>query len=185
MEISTNEATQALQAIEASKLAMRRAIMASRGPAQLWVWGLAWMAMAIVRKLEYPRFWVTIVWISIIGSVISLTIGILQSGRIRGKIDKRFIAVCSSLLVFGYGIWPQFVAFKGFDSAFAYQMLVWMQLYIVGGIWFDTCLFWVGLLITALVLVGFVCFPTFFWLAAFLSGAVLLCSGFYIQRSWR
>jgi hypothetical protein len=185
MEISTEEAARALEAIETSKLAMRRAIMTSRGPSQLWVWGLAWMAMAIVRKIEYPRFWVAELWISVVAILVSLAIGLIQGGRIRGRIDKRFMAVCATLLVTGYGIWPRFISFKGFDAAFAYQMLVWMQLYIVAGIWFDTFLLWVGLVISALALAGFFAFPQFFWLATFMSGLVLVFSGFYIQRSWR
>jgi len=186
MNIAAEEATKALEAIEASKMAMRRAIMNSRGPAQLWIWGLAWMAMAIVRKMNYPKFWVTILWISTAGMVASLAIGIFQSGRFRGKLDKRFMAVCATLLVFGYGIWPRFFAlFKTYDSAYAYQVILWMQIYIVGGIWFDTFLLWVGLLITALILVGYLFVPGFFWLSAFLSGVVLFCSGFYIKRCWR
>jgi hypothetical protein len=186
MELSPEEATRALEAIETSKIAMRRAIMSSRGPAQLWVWGLAWMAMAIVRKLNYPRFWVTILWITAIGTVASLVVGLVQSGRIRGKVDRRFMAVCATLLVFGYGIWPRFFSlFRTYDSAYAYQCILWMQLYVVGGIWFDTFLLWVGLLITGLILVGYLLFPEFFWLGAFLSGVVLFCSGFYIQKCWR
>jgi hypothetical protein len=186
MDITPDEATQALRAVEASKMAMRKAIMNSRGPAQLWIWGLAWMAMAIVRKLQYPRFWVMITWISLAGAVASLVVGIVQGGKIRAKVDRRFMAVCATLLIFGYGIWPRFfTVFKGFDSSYAYQVVLWMQLYIVGGIWFDTILLWVGLLITGIIMVGYLCFPEYFWLAAFLSGVVLFCSGFYIKRCWR
>jgi hypothetical protein len=185
MEISSEEAARALEAIEASKLAMRRAIVSNRGPAHLWIWGLTWMAMAVVRKLNHPGFWVTIMWISAAGVVASLVAGLFQSSRIRGKLDRRFAAVCATLIVFGYGIWPRFFPlFATYDSAYAYQVALWMQLYIVGGIWFDSFLLWVGLLITAIILSGFLFFPGLFWLAAFLCGVVLFCSGFYIQKSW-
>jgi hypothetical protein len=186
MDISSDEATQALEAIENSKMAMRRAIMNSRGPAYLWIWGVAWMAEAIVRMMAYPRFWVTILWISAAGLVASIVVGIAQSGKFRSRLDRRFLAVCGTLLVFGYGVWPRFFSlFKTYDSAYAYQVILWMQLYIVGGIWFDTFLLWVGLLITAIILTGFLWFPEYFWLSAFVSGAVLFCSGFYIKKCWR
>jgi hypothetical protein len=186
MDITTDEATRALEAIETSKMAMRRAIMNSRGPAYLWIWGAVWMAEAIVRKMAHPRFWVTILWISAAGLVASLVVGIAQSGKFRSRLDRRFLAVCATLLVFGYGVWPRFFSlFKTYDSAYAYQVILWMQLYIVGGIWFDTFLLWLGLLITAIILTGFLWFPEFFWLSAFLSGVVLFCSGFYIKKCWR
>src|SRR5476649_438103 len=118
MDISSDEATQALEAIENSKMAMRRAIMNSRGPAYLWIWGVAWMAEAIVRMMAYPRFWVTILWISAAGLVASIVVGIAQSGKFRSRLDRRFLAVCGTLLVFGYGVWPRFFSlFKTYDSA--------------------------------------------------------------------
>lgn len=186
MDISSDEAARALEAIETSKMAMRRAIMNSRGPAYLWIWGLVWMAEAIVRKMAHPGFWVAILWISAAGVVASLVVGIAQSGKFRSKLDRRFLAVCATLLIFGYGIWPRFFPlFKTYDSAYAYQVILWMQLYIVGGIWFDTFLLWVGLLITAIILTGYLGFPEYFWLSAFLCGVVLFCSGFYIKKCWR
>jgi hypothetical protein len=186
MDISSEEAAKALEAVESSKLAMRRAIMNSRGPAQLWIWGIAWMAMAVIRGLNHPRFWVAILWVSVAGMIVSVAVGIFQSGRFRAKVDKRFMGVCATLLIFGYGIWPRFFAlYRNYDTAYAYQVILWMQLYIVGGIWFDTFLLWVGLLITAIIMTGFLFFPGLFWLSAFLSGVVLFCSGFYIQKCWR
>jgi hypothetical protein len=184
MNISSEEAAQSLRDIEVSRLAMRRAIMANRGPYQLWIWGIAWMAMAVMRGLNHPRFWVPILWISCAGIVCSIVIGIAQSGRFRAKLDKRFIAVCATLLVFGYGIWPTFSQFRTYDSAYAYQTVLWMQIYIVGGIWFDTFLLWVGIVVTALMLGGFLVFPAYFWIAAFLSGVTLFASGFYIRNCW-
>jgi hypothetical protein len=190
MNISEAEAAQALREIEVSQLAMRKAVMATRGPAHLWIWGTAWMAMAIVRKLNHPRFWVAILWISAIGMVASLVCGIrqgvVQSGRFRATIDKRFMAICATLLFFGYGIWPRFFhLFVSYDSAYAYQVVLWMQVYIIGGIWFDNMLLWVGLIVTALILTGFLFIPSLFWLGAFLSGLTLFISGFYIRSCWR
>ena len=60
-----------------------------------------------------------------------------------------------------------------------------MQLYIVGGIWFDNYLLWVGLAVTALILAGFLLMPGFFWGSTILCGAVLVASGFHVRYFWR
>ena len=185
MNISPEEAAEALQQIKVSQIAMRRVIMSYRGHCYLWLWGVAWMAMAIVRMMDRPRFYITTNWITLVGVVASVAIGFSQSGKFRGKIDKRFIGVCATLLVFGYGVWPLFFSlFRTFDLAFAYQELLFMQLYIVGGIWFDNSLLWVGLAVAAVTLVGLLAFPAFFWIAMLLSGATLVASGSYIRNRW-
>jgi len=83
-------------------------------------------------------------------------------------------------------VWP--VLFGGFAShkaAFGYFSLLWMQLYIVAGIWFDIYLLWVGLAVTALIVAGFLLAPGFFWAFTLLCGAVLVGSGFYVRYFWR
>jgi hypothetical protein len=185
MNISPEEAAQALQQIRASQIAMRHIIRSYRGHYYLWLWGAAWMAMAVVRMMDRPAFYRTINWITLAGIIASMAIGFSQSGKIGAKIDRRFIAVCAALLAFGYGVWPLFFRlFSSFDQAFAYQELLFMQLYIVGGIWFDNSLLWIGLTVAAIVLVGFFLFPAFFWVAMLLSGATLVASGFYVRTSW-
>ncbi|HEY5226919.1 MAG TPA: hypothetical protein VIJ19_00190 [Opitutaceae bacterium] len=164
---------------------MRKAFTSHHGYYFLWIWGLSWMLTGVIRAMDHPRFWVTVNWLSVAGFVVSVVVGVSQSGKVRGKVDKRFLAVGATLLAFGYLIWPIFFQlFRTFDIGFAFQMLVWMQVYIVAGIWFANSLLWVGLVVTALILVGFLCFPAFFWVAMILSGATMIGSGFYIRSRW-
>ena len=56
-----------------------------------------------------------------------------------------------------------------------------MQLYVVAGIWFDSYLLWVGILVTLFTLLSILFFPALFWAFVFLSGATLFSSGIYIR----
>jgi hypothetical protein len=186
MNISPEEAEKALLEIEASRVAMRGAIRSHRGHLFLWLWGFVWMAMSALYWIDGHRFLWEIVAFAAAGIVGSFVIGIVQDRQIRSRFDRRFAAVCATLLVFGYGVWP--VLFGGFAShkaAFGYFSLLWMQLYIVAGIWFDIYLLWVGLAVTALIVAGFLLAPGFFWAFTLLCGAVLVGSGFYVRYFWR
>jgi hypothetical protein len=198
MQISPEEAAKALQEIEASRAAMRRAILTHRGYLYLWIWGCAWVAMSLLNwAYDYragPADWLIVGG----GVLASLGIGLFQGTRIRSRIDRRFAAVCTTLLVFGYLVWPVFFGvpghgslaalwggFHSYKAAYGYFTVVWMQLYIIGGIWFDNFLIWVGLVVTALVIATFVFIPALFWALTLLCGVILLGSGFYVRQLWR
>lgn len=186
MNISSEDAAKALQEIEVSRLAMRAAIKSHRGHLHLWVWGAIWIAMSVLNWLDAGRYWAVNIWLSAAGIVASVVIGLVQSRHIRSRLDKRFVAVCITLLLFGYGVWPVFTGgFHTYKAAFGYGTLLWMQLYVVAGIWFDNYLLWVGILATVLILGGFLLVPAFFWGLTLLAGATLFGSGFYVRFFWR
>jgi hypothetical protein len=185
MNISPEEAAQALQEIEASRAAMRQAVRAHRGHYFLWIWGAVWSAVSVVSWMGSTSAW-TANLISLAGAALTVVTGFLQGRQIRSRIDKRFIAVCLTLLLFGYGVWP--VLFGGFHSykeAFGFSTLLWMQVYIVGGIWFDNYWLWVGIATTVLILAGFTFFPALFWPLTLLAGLMMIASGFYVRYFWR
>lgn len=186
MNITPEEAALSLEQIKASQSAMRRAIRDYRGHVYLWIWGAVWIVTAFLRKLDFPRFYVTGNWLALAGVAASFAMSFNQARKLRGPIDKRFLAVCAIILVFGYGVWPLFFnMFRTFDLGFGYQELLFMQVYIVAGIWFDNSLLWVGLLVSAVTLIGLLVFPAVFWVAMLLSGATLVVSGFYVRSRWR
>jgi len=117
----------------------------------------------------------------------TLGIGFFQARQIRVTIDRRFAAVCATLLLFGYCVWPVFFLgeFHSYKAAFGYFTVLWMQLYVVAGIWFDNYLLWIGLAVTALVVATFLIVPAFFWALTLLCGVMLLGSGFYVRYFWR
>jgi hypothetical protein len=188
MHITPSEAAQALQEIENSKQAMRRAIRSHRGHLYLWIWGAAWVAMASLGWSGYaPLHPWSFCWISAAGVLISLAAGFLQSRVLRTTFDRRFLGVCGALLAFSYLVWPAilYAAHISFEAMYAYCQLVWMQLYVVGGILFSNHLLWVGIIVTALVLGGLLLAPALYWPACVLAGLTLVASGAFIKSSWK
>jgi hypothetical protein len=186
MNISQDEAVKALQEIEASRAAMRSAIRSHRGHLYLWLWGCAWIAMSVLNWMYERRALAAMYWISGVGMLVTFAIGYFQGRQIRTRIDRRFVGVCITLLAFGYLVWPAFFGgFHAYKAAYAYCTVLWMQLYVVAGIWFDNYLLWIGITVTVLVLATFLLVPSLFWALTLLCGVVLLGTGFYVRFLWR
>jgi hypothetical protein len=184
MNISPEEAAKALQEIASSRAAMRQAVRSHCGHFYLWIWGIVWIAISLYTRFVAPSAWVANS-ISAVGVLATIAVGFVQAQQIRKVIDRRFVAVCVVLLVFGYGVWPVFMGgFHSYQAAFGYSTLLWMQVYIVAGIWFDNYWLWVGLGVTAIILAGFLFSPANFWAFTLLCGLTLLGTGCYV-RFWR
>jgi hypothetical protein len=165
---------------------MRATIQAYRGHLYLWLWGLIWIAISLLNWTEGTRYQAASGWLSAAGCVASFLIGIIQGRQVRSRVNKRFVAVCISILLFGFVAWPIVLGPPhGYKSGFGLGTLVWMQIYIVAGIWFDNYLLWVGIAATALILAGLVFLPGLFWACTLLAGAVLVGTGFYVRYGWR
>ena len=185
MNITPEEAAEALREIESSRLAMRSAIQSHRGHYYLWLWGFIWILTSIVCWYDPTRFWPATA-LSGAGIVASFIIASLQGSRVRSRIDKRFVWVCVATLVFGYGAWPIVLGPPhSYKSAFGFGIVIWMQLYVIGGIWFDNYLLWVGIAVTALTLAALLFFPGLFWGFTLLCGVTLVATGYYIRYFWR
>jgi hypothetical protein len=186
MTISKEEAAQALRDVEASRLAMREAIRTHRGHLYLWLWGTVFIAIALVNWLSDERYWMAGNWFSVAGILATLLISWIQGRRIRSKRDLRFLAVCITILAFGYVVWPTFLgAPHSAKSGFGYGILLWMQVYMVAGIWFRNYWLWIGAAVTALLLAGFLLLPAAFWGCATLAGLTLVATGFYVRFGWK
>ena len=186
MNVTPEEAAQALQNIENSRSAMRKAVRAHRGHLFLWLWGGIWAVMAILNWIDPYRFAVVNNWLSALGGVASFAIGFLQGRQIRSPIDRRFVAVCITVLVFGYALFPLVGhGVHGYAQGYAISILTWMQVYIIGGIWFDNYWLWIGIIVTALILAGFLLLPALFWGFVLLAALTLIGSGVYVRLYWR
>lgn len=186
MNISPEEAAEALQSIDASRAAMKQAIRAHRGHLYLWLWGVLWLGMSILNWVDARRFAAANLILNGVGVVGSFAIGFLQSRQIRSPIDRRFVGVCISVLLFGYVGYPLLHGgYHSYQEAYATGMLIWMQIYIIGGLWFDNYWLWIGIAVTAVILAGLVMAPAFFWAAFLLAALTLILSGFYVRFYWR
>ncbi len=188
-QISPAEAGRALREVDDSRAAMRRAIRAHRGHLYLWLWGAVWIAMALLVHFLGQRGFDFFPWLIFPAMLLSFAIGAFQNRQIRVPIDKRFLGATAATLGFGF-LWP--VVLMGSDHSpnearsFAFICLLVMQIYVLAGIWFDNYLLFIGLLVSALILIGLFFFADVFWLwfAAFCGGPIFL-SGFVVRYLWR
>ncbi len=186
MNISPEEAARSLREIEASRSAMRSLVRTHRGHLYLWLWGSIWIVVSLLNWVDAPRFWAVSNWISVAGLVATFAIVVAQRRQVRSRLDRRFLAVCAVLLAFGYGVWPVFLGQPHtYKSAYGYGILVWMQIYIIAGIWFDNYWLWMGVAMTVFILAGFLLFPAIFWMWPLLGGVTLLGTGFYVRLFWK
>jgi hypothetical protein len=187
MDISNQEAAEALRSIEASRKRFRIAIGSRRGHQHLWLWGVIWTAMALLSQYDLPLALRSWGWVDLAGVAGSFAIGWRTQRQVRGRIDRRFLGAIAAVAVYGMVAWP--LVLRGIaspESAFAYIALLVMQIYVLAGIWFDNGLLWTGLILSALILVGFLYFVAIFWIwIAIFGGGGLILSGFYIRQSWK
>ncbi len=186
MEYSSEEAARALATIDASRSAMRQIVRAHRGHCYLWLWGVIWAAMALLAEFKGHAGLRLGNWLAVAGMAGSFLIGFMQSAQLRAPLDRRFLGLIAVIVGFA-AIWP-FILQGPADAkaGFAYVALVSMLCYIVAGIWFDYYLLWLGLAVSALILVGLFCFKDFFWWwIAIFGGGSLAGTGFYVRYGWR
>lgn len=189
LNLSPGEAERALREVDDSRAAMRRAIRAHRGHLYLWLWGAVWIAMALLVHFRGPRGFAFFPWLIFPAILLSFAIGAFQSRQIRAPLDKRFLAALASTLAFGF-LWP--IVLGGFGlppndmRGFAFVCLLVMQIYVLAGIWFDNYLLVIGLLVSALILIGLFLFPGIFWIwFAVCCGGPIFLSGFLVRYGWR
>ena len=186
MNISPQDAAQALHEIEQARATMRSVIRAHRGHFHLWIWGLAWIAMPLTAHFGGDDAARHFPWICLAGMVASFVVGFTQATQIRMPANARFLGVITALVVFA-ALFPWVLQARfSVKSIYAYLCLVAMQGYVIAGLWTDSYLLWLGLVVTALVLTGVFLFPGIFWpWMAVCGGGTLLLTGFYVRHFWR
>jgi hypothetical protein len=186
MQLSSEEAARALAAIRASREVMRSAVRAHRGHYHLWLWGVIWIAMALLAEFRGLAGIRLFPWLCAAGIAGSGILGFIQSSQVRAPVDRRFLAVLAVVVLFA-SLGPLVLHASPDDKAlFAYIGLVAMLCYMIAGIWFDLYLLWLGLVIAVLILVGLFVFSAFFWWwIAIFGGGTMILTGCYIRYFWR
>jgi hypothetical protein len=183
---SPAEAAALLSEIESARTTMRKVVRAHRGHFHLWIWGAIWVAMPLSVQFGGERADRFFPWLTGAGVLASIAVGAAQGRQIKARIEPRFIGMIGALVLFA-ALFPLVLQAR-FDlrSLYAYICLVVMQAYVVAGLWTDSYLLWLGLLIAALILTGLFWFPGIFWLwMAVCGGGSLLLTGFYVRHFWR
>ncbi len=187
MNISKDEAAAALATVARSQAALRQAFRAHCGHWHLWLWGGIWVVMALTAHFGGPpavaRYFLPL---GLAGGLASGLIGFLQGRQVRLPVDWRFLRLLAALLGFGL-IWPFVLQpVPSNELVFAYIGLLVAQAYVAAGLWFDVYLFWLGLLLTLLLLLGLWFFLPVFWIwIAVFGGGALIGGGCYVRWGWR
>ena len=184
--ISPQEASALLADVDAARATMRRTIREHRGHYHLWIWGAVWIAMPLTAQFggDYAaRFFP---WLCLGGGVLSGIVGFVQSRQVRQPTNTRLIIALGTIWAFAFLFPIVLHAPLHARNLYAFCCLVAMQTYIIAGLWTDTYLLWVGIIVTALILCGVFVFPGIFWLwMAVFGGGTLVLTGFYVRHFWR
>jgi hypothetical protein len=185
-EISPQEARAMLADVEDARIAMRRTIRDHRGHYHLWIWGGVWIAMPLTAHFGGDNAARYFPALCVVGGVLSAITGFVQSRQVRQPKNARFGIAMVTLWLFGVLFPIVLRAPLDVRNLYAFCCLVAMQTYVIAGLWTDTYLLWVGILVTLLVLAGFFLFPAIFWLwMAIFGGGTLVLTGFYVRHFWR
>lgn len=184
-DISPNEAGTLLADIETARAAMRRAIRDHRGHYHLWIWGVAWIAMPLTAHFlgdNAARFFP---WICLGFGALSSFAGFTQNRQVRYPGIGRFWLMMLACWFFAVAFILVLRPPLDSRSLYAFACLVSMQTFVIGGVWMDNYLLWLGIIVTALILAGLFLFPGIFWIwMAVCGGGSLLLAGFYVRHFW-
>ena len=188
MDMTRNEAQHSLETIHRVQSEIRRTLARGGAPMYMMLWGAIWFFGYLGSYFLKPdiagNLWLALV---AIGFVLSFVIGWRISTRVR---------------VPGYGariglfwlfwlLYTMLIIWLGrFDSdpilMSLFISIMAMFGYVVMGLWMWTPLTWIGLGVTAIIVLAYLLIPAYINLAmAVLGGGTLFFSGLYIYREWR
>lgn len=186
MNVSPEEARDALHAVREVELRARRAIaLAGVGPI-LMVWGVVWLVgnlgSTLLTGSEKGTLWLVVNSVGVLATIFVVS---RLTRRVRNPIGPRIGLLW--LFLFAYGamwIWMARPA-SAIEIGFLATTIA-MFGYVILGLWLDKLFMWIGLGVTALTITLYLLMPGSFelWMGI-LGGGALLLSGVYIHRNWR
>jgi hypothetical protein len=190
MNISPNEAEEALAAIQNMTHKTRQAIASSNAHISLIITGTIWLIGFVCTQFLSDSLLLTYIWIglSVVGSLLAGVLNMRLGKRVRspsaGATAKRIALVWLLLALYGLAAialtWP--IEGKQLTMFIVlFVILGWMAM----GVLLSFSSIWPGLFIIALALVGYFLLPAYFYLwMGILVGGGLIAFGIYIRSRW-
>ncbi len=185
MNVTRDEAREALDAVREVEQRARRSIGLAGGGPILMIWGGVWLIGYLGGHfLGYPRsgwLWLAVDVLGLIGTLIVVS---RVSQRVRDPFGPRIGLLWLFLISYGvFWIWLSKPP-NGEEVGLMAATLA-MFGYVVLGLWIDLVFLWIGLGVTALAIGFYLLIPEGFdlWMGL-LGGGALILSGAYIQRTW-
>ncbi len=189
MDISHDEAEEALAAIQAMVKKTRRAISRSGAYAFLILWGVIWM-VGFLNSQFLPNQTASYVWmgLDIAGGIISAIIGIRLNRGIRSSAStttgKRIAFFW--LLLFVYCVMAVAVAWPVDGKQLAMFIIFFVTIgWVSMGLLLSFASAWWGLALLALSMLGYFLLNDIFYLwMAILGGGGMIALGVYVRNRW-
>ena len=189
MNISPNEAEEALAAIQAVMQKTRRAISSSGSYIFLIIWGVIWL-LGFLGSQFLPDEISGYAWMGLdmLGGILSAIIGIRMNRSVRSPSattsGKRIGLFW--LLLFVYVIATVAVSWPADGKQLAMYIILFVMVgWLAMGLLLSFASVWLGLIITALALIGYFLLPDIFYLwMAILGGGGMIALGLYIRSRW-
>jgi len=173
----------------------------AQGPSAplLILWGCIWLAADLTTQF-YPVAMQWLWWVlDAVGILGSCWVGARYGAKIKRPGAWRYGVFW--LVLFSYSAlwlclllpiqWPQTdQQWEHFEPIYrritAYAHTIPMFAYVVGGMWLGRFFVWLGLLVTALIVVGLWLVPNYYYLwLAISGGGSLIVAGVFIQKFWK
>jgi hypothetical protein len=189
MNVSPNEAEQALAAIQAMMQKTRRVISNSGAYKFLIVWGIIWL-LGFLNSQFLPNHTASYVWmgLDILGGMFSAFIGMRMNRGVRSSspiISGKRIAYFW-LLLFFYCVAAVGVGWPMDSKQFAMYIILFVGVgWMAMGLLLSFASIRWGLALTGLALIGYFLLPGMFhlWMAV-LGGGGMIALGIYIRNRW-
>jgi hypothetical protein len=186
MNVSRDEAQKALSTIDEVMSQTRRDLGRGVFPYYMILWGAAWFLGYLLSYL-LPVEYLSWIWpaVTLPALLMSFLLSLRRGEPVQSPMRRRISRVW--LAIFGYGGLVLWIAEPTSGEQFSTLIVISIMLaYVVVGLMMQSAAFWVGLIITAMSLIGYYLLQPYYslWIA-FLGGGTLMVSGVYILRRWK
>lgn len=191
MDVSRQEAQDALAQVEEAAALTRRALADGGTSTVLITWGGIWLVGFLT--MHFRQATAAWIWLPLDAIGVAVTFVVLRGSPVRSPREKGLGLFWFFLLLYG-SLWmmviaaasPRAVTVTG-EQVGAYVCTLVMFAYVVMGLWLRSALlFWLGLSVTAVTTASlFLLAPYFSLVMAFAGGGALIGAGVGIRRAWR
>jgi hypothetical protein len=196
MDISQEQAEKSLSDIQEMMKRTRRKVSAGSGSLILIMWGMIWV-VGFLSTQFLPKYsgwiWLVLDLGGVGGSILAGYMSSYRNPPVKHSDGKRLFwqIFFFWFILFGYiDIWIVILWPVKPEQMIAFGCTVIMLAYVIVGLFFERFMLWLGLAVTALILLGYFLFLFgifhWFWVwMAFAGGGTLAGTGLYIRYRWR
>jgi len=187
--ISPHEAREALDPLEHTTRQMRRSLAHGGMPYFLIIWGVVWtLGYGATHFLGSASPKTGLVWTGLVllGTLASSGVGAYLGKRVRSPQGGQIALFWLTWIVYS-GLIVHFAHPRTGDQLSLLIALLAMMGYVISGLFYRSrFLAGLGVIVTGIMLVGYLLLPDYFnlWMAL-LGGGSLIAAGAYILRAWR